>query len=350
MDESWLAAALAPPRAHGEPLAVGRLRTLPEDFLVEELLGFPPSGSGPHILLKVQKRDANTSWVAAELARTCGCRSMDVGYAGLKDRHAVALQWFSVPQSRLTPQDWLTIAGEGYQVKDAQPHQRKLPRGALSGNRFRVRIRDIQVDPDKLAARLRTIEHEGVPDYFGPQRFGRDAGNLRRIPDARSLKGNQRGFVLSAARSLVFNALLAERVREGTWHTLETGDIANLDARGSIFPVEAMDETLRERAARLDIHPTGPMWGRGAPPCKGRLQALETATAARFPEACTAVEQAGMEQERRPLRLAVRDFSWQQEPAAVVLSFRLSRGSFATTVLREVIDATDPVGADEEGA
>jgi tRNA pseudouridine13 synthase len=345
MDESTLAAALAPPRAHGEPLGSGRLRAVPEDFLVEELLGFAPAGHGPHVLLKVEKRGANTAWVAGELARACGCRTMDVGYAGLKDRHALALQWFSVPQSRLTPQDWLTTGGEGWKVQDAQPHHRKLPRGALSGNRFRIRVRDIEVDPQRLAARLQTIEQQGVPDYFGPQRFGRDGGNLRRVPEARVLKGTQRGFVLSAARSLVFNALLGERVREGTWGSLAAGDIANLDGRGSIFPVEAADDTLRERAARLEIHPTGPLWGTGVPPSAGRVQALEMRTAAQFAEACAALEQAGMEQERRSLRLAVRELTWQAEPDSLVLGFRLSRGSFATTVLREIIAAGEPADA-----
>jgi tRNA pseudouridine13 synthase len=263
---------------------------------------------------------------------------MDVGYAGLKDRHAVAVQWFSVPQSRLTLTHWRSVSGQGYAVLDAQAHNRKLPRGALAGNRFTIRVRDIDVDRVQVAARLSMIEHEGVPDYFGPQRFGRDAGNLRRIQDPRALKGAQRGFVLSAARSLVFNAVLAERVREGTWRALEPGDIANLDARGSIFPVESLDESLRERAGRLEIHPTGPLWGRGAPSSAGRIQPLEVGIAALFPEACALVEGAGMEQERRSLRLAVRELTWQLEPGALLITFRLSRGSFATTVLREIID------------
>lgn len=339
MDERWREAALRPPRAHGGPIARGRLRTLPEDFFVEEVAGFEPSGAGAHVLLRVRKREANTTWVAASLARICACRPMDVGYAGQKDRHAVTVQWFSVPKSRLSPEDWQAVAGEGFQVELAVPHHRKLPRGALAGNRFTIRVRDLEADPQVLTTRLQTLRQHGVPDYFGPQRFGRDAANLTHVDAGlKALKGGQRGFVLSAARSLVFNAVLAERVREGTWHTLEAGDLANLDGRGSFFPVETPDATLQERAAGLDIHPTGPLWGRGNPPSGGRIQPLEARIAAEFPSCCALVEAAGMDQERRSLRLAVRDLTWQLEPGALVLSFRLSRGSFATTVLAEILD------------
>jgi tRNA pseudouridine13 synthase len=349
MDAGSLAVALAPPRAHGEPLGQGALRSSPEDFIVEEILGFEPAGQGPHVLLKVEKRDANTTWVAAELARACGCRPRDVGFAGLKDRHAVAVQWLSVPQSRLTPKDWLTVAGQGFRVLEASAHNRKLPRGALAGNRFIIRIRGSGMDLRALERRLQTLSRHGVPNYFGPQRFGRDGGNLKALGDARPLKGMQRGFVLSAARSLVFNAVLAGRVRAGSWNQLAAGDIANLDGRGSIFPVDALDETLRERCERLDIHPTGPLWGRGAPAAGGAVQALETQTALSFPQACARVEGAGMEQERRALRLAVRDLSCTHEPDAVRLSFRLSRGSFATTVLREIIDVAGAGDEPEDG-
>jgi tRNA pseudouridine13 synthase len=349
MNASWLAAALDPPRAHSSPLGRGTLRTVPEDFLVEEELGFEPAGAGQHVLLKVRKRDANTQWVAGELASACGCRPADVGYAGLKDRHAIAIQWFSVPHTRVTPEAWRAVSGPDFEVLEAHAHSRKLPRGALKGNRFEVRIRDIDVDPGQLAARMMQIERSGVPDYFGPQRFGRDAANLRRIEDGlRALRGAQRGFVLSAARSLVFNAVLAERVRDGTWCTLEAGDVANLDGRGSIFRVESIDPNLLDRCARLDIHPTGPLWGRGAPESRSRIAELESRVAGEFPEACTLVEQAGMEPERRSLRLAVRDLEWTPAPPGLVVRFRLSRGSFATTVLREIIDMTVQ-SADETG-
>jgi tRNA pseudouridine13 synthase len=332
-------AALDPPRAHGAPLCAARLRAEPEDFLVEELLGFEAAGTGQHVLLKVSKRNANTQWIARELARACGCRPGDVGYAGLKDRRAVAVQWFTVPQSRLSPNDWVGMGSGEYQVLEAHRHSRKLPRGALAGNRFAIRVREAAIDDASLASRLEAIGTRGVPNYFGPQRFGRDGANLKRLgelTDPRALRPEERGFILSAARSLIFNAVLAERVADGSWERLEPGDLANLDGRGSHFAVGALDETLTARCARLDIHPTGPMWGRGSPPSGGRVLELEQQVAAGFGAACELITRAGMEQERRSLRLAPRDLRWRREADSIVVEFRVSRGAYATTVLREL--------------
>jgi tRNA pseudouridine13 synthase len=333
-------AALDPPRAHGAPLGQGRLRAEPEDFIVEEQLGFEPAGAGQHVLLRVRKRDANTQWIARELARACGCRPLDVGYAGLKDRRAVATQWFTVPQSKISPEDWVGTGSGEYEVLEAHRHSRKLPRGALAGNRFVIRIRGAAVDDTSLASRLAAIEARGVPNYFGPQRFGKGGANLRRIgEDMRALGQAERGFVLSAARSLIFNAVLAERVGDGSWERLEPGDLANLDGRASHFRVEAIDEAIADRSARLDIHPTGPLWGRGEPPSGGRVLALEQRVAAGLTAACELVVRAGMDQERRSLRLPVRDLRWRRDAEAtdaIILEFRLSRGAYATAVLREI--------------
>ena len=330
-------AALDPPRAHGRPLCPGRLRTEPEDFLVEEQLGFTAAGAGQHVLLKVRKRGANTQWVARELARACGCPPRDVGYAGLKDRHALATQWFTVPHSRLSTEDWAAVRSGEFEVLEAQRHSRKLPRGALAGNRFVIRVRDTAIDDASLASRFASLETRGVPNYFGPQRFGRGGANLRRIGEQmRALRPAERGFILSAARSLIFNAVLAERVGAGSWEHLEPGDLANLDGRASHFPVAAVDEALAARCAGLDIHPTGPLWGRGSPPSGGRVLELEQRVAAGLAEACEQVARAGMEQERRSLRLAVRDLRWWRERDSVTVEFRLGRGAYATAVLREV--------------
>jgi tRNA pseudouridine13 synthase len=357
-DAGWLTAALDPPRAHGAPLARGVLREEPEDFLVEEDLGFSASGTGQHVLLKVRKRNANTQWVARELAKLCGCHPRDVGYAGLKDRRAVAVQWLTVPKSKLTLDAWREVRHAEFDVLQADAHSRKLPRGALAGNRFAIRIRAIDIADDVLAARVAEISRRGVPNYFGPQRFGHDGANLVRIADGlRTLRPQERGFVLSAARSLVFNAVLAQRVIEGSWDRVEAGDLANLDGRGSIFSVDAVDSTLTERMAQLDIHPTGPLWGRGEPLSHHRIADLETRIAGQFQQPCALTAEAGMDQERRALRLAVRDLAWEREPgrpmgqpSVLVIRFRLTRGSFATTVLREIIEssaALDVDGAEE---
>jgi tRNA pseudouridine13 synthase len=337
-----LAAALAPPRAHGEPAARAVLRSEPEDFEVEEDLGFAPSGSGPHLLLRVRKRNANTQWVARQLAAAAGCRASEVGYAGLKDRRAVAVQWFSVPRSRAEVR-WDEVRSAEFAVLETHAHGRKLPRGALAGNRFSVRLRTTAGDGAQLAAalgpRLEVLLRCGVPNYFGPQRFGREAANLTAAPDAAAGRSReQRGFLLSAARALVFNAVLGARVSDGSWERLLPGDLAVLDGRGSLFAVPVPDATLMTRCTRLEIHPTGPMWGAGDPQTLAEVHALERRVAAQLDPYCVQCVQAGMRQERRSLRLAVRELRCEPERDAVVLRFRLARGSFATAVLRELVE------------
>jgi tRNA pseudouridine13 synthase len=339
ISEHWAQAAFHPPLGAGLALGSGRLRVEVDDFIVEEDLGFLPSGAGQHVLLKVRKRDANTQWVARALANVCRCRPMDVGFAGLKDRRAVAVQWFTVPKTEQPLGTWTSVRTPEFEVLEAHAHSRKLPRGALAGNRFSIRVRDLTAGDAELAGRVALIGRQGVPNYFGAQRFGRNGSNLLRISAGlRALRPQERGFVLSAARSLLFNAVLAERVRDGSWNHLETGDLANLDGGGSFFPVDEIDATLRERCERLDIHPTGPMWGRGAPQTRGRVLELENRVSAGVSPAPELLQEAGMEQERRALRLVVRDLEWNREPSAVLIRFSLARGSFATTVLREIFD------------
>ncbi|HXW75370.1 MAG TPA: tRNA pseudouridine(13) synthase TruD [Steroidobacteraceae bacterium] len=344
-------AALAPPRVYGVPPAQGVLRVEPEDFQVEEELGFAPAGSGAHLLLKVRKRNANTVWVARELARIAGCAAAETGYAGLKDRRALTMQWFSVPRPRVAV-DWLRVARAEFEVLEAHPHTRKLPRGALSGNHFAVRVRASAGDGASLAARLAPrlaeIARAGVPNYFGPQRFGRDGANLARgaAGSLGALRGAQRGFVLSAARSVIFNAVLAARVGDGSWNQLLSGDLANLAGRGSVFPVGQPDAVLVSRCERLEIHPSGPLWGGGEPGTRAGVLELESHVAARFPAQCRLCADAGMRQERRSLRLEVQGLGCNPEAQAVRLTFRLGRGGFATAVLRELF-ATEEATEDD---
>ena len=335
-------AALAPPRALGLPLEPARLRAAAEDFVVEEDLGFAPSGSGQHLLLRVRKRNANTAWVARELAHVAGCREFEVGYAGLKDRRALALQWFSVPRTAGVA-DWSSVRGEGFEVLEAHPHARKLPRGALAGNRFAVRVRSGGGEGAALAARLAPrlaqLAARGVPNYFGPQRFGRDGANLGGPAAALgSLRREQRGFVLSAARSALFNAVLAARVADGSWEGLLPGDLANLDGRGSIFAVPVPDAQLAARCGRLEIHPTGPMWGAGEPATQSQVRELETAVAGGLHGQAAVCAAAGMRQERRSLRLTVHELACEAETgrgvAALPAGARLLRDRSTARAVR----------------
>lgn len=342
--QQWRQLALAAPRAGGEPQASGLLRSVPEDFVVEEDLGFAPDGDGSHLLLKVRKRNANTGWVAQELAQGLGCAVRDIGFAGLKDRRAIAIQWFSLPA---TPRSLAAAPGYSnpeFMVLEAHRHRRKLPRGALAGNAFTIRIRGYTGSAEQLQRRCASIAQAGVPNYFGPQRFGREASNLARLaatagadsPPPRR-PGRPDAFVLSAARSLIFNAVLGERVRAGSWATLGVGDVANLDGRGSVFAVTEATADLAAREGALQVHPTGPMWGAGELMSRGAVLQLEERVALELPQACRFVKDAGLRQERRSLRLKVRDFSWSQDAAGVELRFWLRSGSFATAVLREIL-------------
>jgi tRNA pseudouridine13 synthase len=348
--DHWRRAALAPPAAWGEPLGTGVLRSAPEDFEVDEILGFAASGEGPHALLHVRKRGANTEWVARELARAVGVKPFEVGFAGLKDRNAVTTQHFTVPRGKREAQEFVGLAGEGYEVLSAAAHQRKLPRGALEGNRFVIVVRNLACDPAQVSERVQRIATGGCPNYFGEQRFGREAGNLeqvlrkaQQIAEGGRSRGRERrgrddsGFMLSAARSVIFNAILAARVANGSWNRLSAGDVANLDGRGSVFAVEAMDAGLEQRCAALDVHPTAPLAGQGESMARGEVLTLEDAVAAQFPEALAVIHAEAMKSERRALRIRVRDLAHEYSGDTLRLSFALTAGSFATTVLREII-------------
>jgi tRNA pseudouridine13 synthase len=340
---SWRQLALNSPRACATRQPTGTLRATPEDFAVEEDLGFAPDGDGSHLLLKVRKRNANTGWVAQELARGLGCPVRDVGFAGLKDRRALAIQWFSLPA---TPRSIAAAPGfenPEFAVLEVHRHRRKLPRGALAGNRFTIRIRNYTGADEQLQERCESIARFGVPNYFGPQRFGREASNLARL--AALAPGRPDGFVLSAARSLIFNAVLGERVRQGSWSTLAPGDVANLDGRGSVFPVAELTADLPQRLAQQQVHPTGPMWGVGELMTRGAVLELEQRIGAQLAPASRCVSEAGLRQERRSLRLKVPDLTWHRAADGVVLGFWLRSGSFATAVLRELLD--DEVDADD---
>lgn len=341
---AWREAALAPPRALGGPAGSAELKASAEDFQVDEHLGFAADGGAAHWLLRVEKRSRDTLAVARDLARLAGVPPREVGFAGLKDRLAIATQYFTLPAPR-PPRELAGLEGEGFRVLEAAPHSRKLRRGALAGNTFRIVLRGLDAPAGALAERLARVANEGVPNYFGPQRFGRDGSNLASI--ARFAAGGElprarepRAFVLSAARSLLFNAVLAERVARGNWAQLLPGELVNLAGRNSWFAAGAIDEQLAARLARRDIHPTGPLAGRGPAPA-GAAGALESAVLERFGSLPAALAAAGLESARRPLRLWPEDFRAEPEHGTLRLAFRLPPGAYATAVVRELLATTD---------
>ncbi|SFW32382.1 tRNA pseudouridine(13) synthase TruD [Luteibacter sp. UNCMF366Tsu5.1] len=328
------------PFAFGEPPLRARLRTQPEDFFVEEILGYEADGAGEHAFLRVEKRGANTDWVARELAKFAGTAPMNVGYAGMKDRHAVTRQVFTVQLPGRADPDWSAFPHADVRVESLGRHSRKIKRGALRGNRFVLVLRELDGDRAAAETRLRQIAEHGVPNYFGEQRFGLGGNNVaqaRAMFGGRRVDRDKRSILLSAARSHIFNGVLAERVISGTWNAPMDGEIWSLEGSRSWFGPEPFTDTLAERLARFDIHPSGPLWGRGETPAADAAGDLERAVAARDEDLAKGLADARMDQERRALRLQPREFTWRWlDGDALEVSFGLPAGAYATTVIREL--------------
>lgn len=316
-----------------------RIRQRNADFRVTEVLDFEFAGDGEHDYLWLEKDGANTAWVAGQLAAFAGIAARDVGYAGMKDRHAVTRQWFSVRRPAGEDVDWQRLDLDGVTLLDLGRHRRKLRRGAHRANRFVILLRlDSTASADEPTLAL--IRERGVPNYFGEQRFGIAGGNLElaaALARGERLSRSRRGFAISAGRSLLFNEMLARRVAERTWDELLEGDRASLDGSGSHFAVPVVDAELAERCARGDLHPSGELWGEGSPSSSGVVAMLEKAVAERH-RTLAAVLERRCAADRRPLRALVRDLQWTIDARGLELRFELTRGSYATAVLREIAD------------
>ncbi len=329
--------------AFGMPRAEARVRARPEDYRVDEVLGFDADGEGDHALLQIWKRGLNSQAVARQLGRLAGVRAVDVGFSGLKDRHAVTSQWFSVNLAGVSEPDWSELDGENLRILEVTRHRRKLRRGVHCANRFALRLVDLRGAGEALTARLQTVAERGVPNYFGEQRFGHEQGNLARAHalfsgESRERDRHKRGLYLSAARAMLFNRVLSARVDQGTWDQGLAGDVMMLAGTHSIFRADEVDETLRSRLVEGDIDPTGPLWGKGELPAGARAREVETTALTGCDDWCRGLEGFGLKQERRPLRVRPADMTWDfSAPDVLDLGFALPAGAYATTVLREIV-------------
>ncbi|MDH7452002.1 tRNA pseudouridine(13) synthase TruD [Luteimonas composti] len=351
-------AAAARLRAHGAPVLHAGIRQAPEDFVVEEIDAFQASGAGEHLLLTVEKRALNTAFVARRIAQWAGVPEAAVGYAGIKDRHALTRQRFTVqlPGREAPPPDLLAFedagSGEALRVLDATRHARKLPRGALAGNRFVLVLRAVRGEREAIEARLRAIHARGVPNGFGGQRFGHGGGNVGKalaMFSGRRVRREERSMLLSAARSELFNRVLAARVAAGSWDRGLDGEVWMLDGSRSVFGPQPFDEELAARLAAFDIHPTAPLWGRGERRSQGAALAVENAVldepvALRLRHG---LEAAGLRQERRATRMRADGLAWQWlTDDALRLAFSLPPGAYATSVLAELGTIEDAASGD----
>ncbi len=289
---------------YGKPTVEGCIRKCERDFKVFEVPSLTLSGAGEHVFLKIRKTGANTGWVAGKLAEFAGIEAGDVGFAGRKDRHAVTEQWFSCYLPGHKELHWDRLEIEGVELIETTRHERKLRKGDLSGNQFELTVRGIS-DPRSLEAKLLTVRDSGVPNYFGEQRFGHNNSNLqyadKLLKGDRSIRRN-RNIYLSAARSYMFNHFLSTRIIQGNWH-----EISGID--------------------------TGPLYGMSRDPRPG-----EVLLPRECESWCNGLQKLRVKTGTRHLKLKAKDLQWRFIGDTVQLSFFLPAGSFATSLLREVLD------------
>lgn len=329
------------PRAYGGCVGKGCIRSVPEDFIVREILPFEPSGSGEHAFLLLEKKGENTEYVARQLARIAGVRQRDIGVAGLKDRHAVTTQWFSVWLPGQADPDWEALESDTIHIKQCVRHARKLKRGALAGNSFEITVRDWMGDAAVTEAKLELIKAQGLPNYFGEQRFGQQGQNVTKalaLFKGERCKREQRSIYLSAARSYLFNRILARRILVNNWHQAIAGDILSFDDSHSYFHAAEIDDAIKRRINAGELHPTGALWGKGSPEVTHEALALERDELKDCDELTLGLVASGLEMNRRALRVFAKDLQWQFSDQQLQLRFTLPAGSYATALLREIVE------------
>lgn len=337
------------PHLHGGPIGLALFKTEPDDFVVEELLGFEPSGIGEHCLVWVEKRDLDSNACAARLADALGIRRRLVSHCGLKDRHAVTRQWFSLHLPGQPSPEPAALESDGIRVLRVTRNTRKLRRGIHLGNRFTIRLREPDFDPVLAEQRWQGIATIGAPNFFGTQRFGHDGRNVEKAlamfrgeftPQDRLL----RGLLLSAARSHIFNAVITERMMQGTWDQPLQGEVFGFADNGTILLPEKHRGDEAERFADGVLELTAPLCGCGELQSIDQVRALEQEVLSRFPELTSGLEAAGLRQERRTMRLRPINPAFAiLDNGDLQLSFDLPRGTYATTLLRELAELQEPV-------
>lgn len=340
----------------GKPKVTGDIRSIKDDFQVIEKLPFEPSGEGEHLFINVKKTGLNTVQVARLFAQYFEVTEKQVSYAGLKDRFAVTKQWFSIHLPGLKEKSLDKFEQQGIDIISSSRHNKKLKIGALSGNQFRIVLRNVS-DVDELCRRWHVICASGVPNYFGEQRFGIDGGNLsganQLFAGAKVKNKKKRGLYLSAARSFLFNQQLHWRLTDHCFEQLMVGDVMMLAGSQSVFLLDAIDDDIKRRLTEKDIDITAAMWGSGALMTSQEPLNRELKLKKDFPEICHGLVRFGLKQERRKIRLNISEptIVTDQSDSQVTLDFTLGSGCFATAVLRELLvyqDLTERIALNKE--
>lgn len=316
---------------NGKPVAKAKLKVKPEHFVVKEDLGFDFKGSGEHLMVKIRKTGENTSFVANELAKFVGVKSKDIGWAGLKDRHAVTEQWLSVhlPKGEVPELALFTQRHPSVEILETARHDKKLRPGDLQGNYFEITLTEV-TDVAEVESRLAMIAKTGVPNYFGEQRFGREGNNVTEArrwgrENVRTRNQNKRSLYLSAARSWMFNQIVSDRIEHGCFEQAIEGDLIYLNGELQTFSGE-FDGISAALA------------GDNALPTQGAALALEQQVLDTEPDLMALIRGNRMRHERRVISLLPTGLDWETQQDSVCVRFWLSSGCFATSVLREVVE------------
>lgn len=322
------------------PKQTALLKAECEDFVVKEQLGYDMSGDGEFVAVKVRKTDCNTLFVGEQLAKFAGISARNMSYAGLKDRKAVTEQWFSLQMPGQPTPDFSQFSLEGVEILDVTRHQRKIRIGSLQGNHFEILLRNVE-ETDELKVRLDFLAKNGFPNYFTEQRFGRDGNNLTQAlrwanGEINVKDRNKRSFYLSAARSEMFNLIVSKRMELNLAQQILVGDVLQLNGSHSWFVVDESEDLaqLQQRLAQQDVLLTAPLIGgedKSAVDFEHEIFAQHQALFA-------LMRQERMKAARRPILMQPQHFQWQFEPNGLRLQFALPAGSYATALIRELVN------------
>ena len=310
------------------------------DFVVKEQLDYDMSGDGEFVAVKVRKTDCNTLFVGEQLAKFAGISARNMSYAGLKDRKAVTEQWFSLQMPGKPTPDFSQFSLEGVEILDVTRHQRKIRIGSLQGNHFEILLRNVE-ETDELKVRLDFLAKNGFPNYFTEQRFGRDGNNLTQAlrwanGEIKVKDRNKRSFYLSAARSEMFNLIVSKRMELNLAQQILVGDVLQLNGSHSWFVVDESEDLaqLQQRLAQQDVLLTAPLIGEEE---KSAVD-FEHEIFAQHQALFDLMRQERMKAARRPILMQPQYFQWQFEPNGLHLQFALPAGSYATALIRELVN------------
>lgn len=328
---------------YGVPQAQGKLKQLPEDFIVHEQLGFELTGQGEHLFIEVEKKQLTTFQLIDIIARHCSVPARQIGYSGLKDKQAVTRQWLSIQLPGLK-QPPLIPDGDHYRILRSSWHDKKLRVGVHRHNDFEIVVRDFSGDPAELASRIASVKSSGFANYFGEQRFGSNQDNVAQAlkvlsnrHKSKRLSRQKKSLYLSALRSEVFNRILSHRIEQQVWSQPVAGDLFILSGSQSMFSEPLNDDLLR-RYQELDLHCAISLVGEGESRISAVAGELEEQVIAASDEIIQALKPHKVKRAFRANRAIAYGLELAfLQPSVLCIKVRLERGVFFTSLLDHLI-------------